>query len=478
MYLVFAIVAGMSAFLPSLMMRTELVAPGMPIFSDPRATQLFVFGAGLIMALFMFIPALIGGFGGWFVPRMIGAPGMAFPRLHRITFWLMPASFALFLLSLLVESGSASAAFGSHWTALCSARLAMNIALVSLYIAGASSILNAINFITTIVNMRAPDMTLREMPLFVWSILATAILLLVWLPVFTSAVTLRSPDWYLGLNYVSPGGDRETFPFRHEMWFLFHPELYALILPSLGIISQIVSTFSKRAVFGHLAMAYAMVAFGYIGSVVWTHFLYSGRPSTETKFYFGLVISAIAISLGTSVIAWIVTMWRGTVSFRAPMLWTIGFVCLFSLEGVTGAVHAAAGVDASPNDTYYVAARFQNELTLDTVFVVFASWYYWFPKVSGFLYNETLAKLHFWLTFIGVNLVFFPQHFLDLAGVLGQYVDYRHADARWNQLITIGSYATIAGLVMFALCMVEAFVRRQAASQNPWKATTLEWTTS
>ena len=476
LYLLFAFTMLIIGGVLALLIRAELFQPGLQ-FVNPELFNQFTTMHGLIMVFGAIMPAFVG-FANWMIPLQIGAADMAFARMNNFSFWLMiPA--ALMLAGSFFMPGGAPAA---GWTIYAPLTLqmgpSMDAAIFALHLLGASSIMGSINIIVTILNMRAPGMTLMKMPMFVWTWLITAYLLIAVMPVLAGAITMTLTDRHFGTTFFNPAGGGDPVMYQHIFWFFGHPEVYIIAIPAFGVVSQVIPAFSRKPLFGYASMVYATASIAILSFMVWAHHMYTVGMTIDLRAYFVAATMVIAVPTGIKIFSWIATMWGGSVDFKTPMLWAMGFIFLFTVGGVTGVVLANAGIDYSLHDTYYVVAHFHYVLSLGAVFAIFAGFYYWFEKMWGVKYNEFLGCVHFWITFVGVNLIFFPQHFLGLQGMPRRYVDYPEAFTKWNHVSSIGYAITLVGVGVFLLVLLESAIRRRKAEANPWGegATTLEWT--
>jgi cytochrome c oxidase subunit 1 len=490
LYILTAFLVGCVSISFTMYMRLELMDPGVQYMTMADGTpnghlwNVLVTGHGITMMFFVVIPALFGGFGNYFMPLHIGAPDMAFPRLNNLSYWLYVAGSSLAVLSLVTPGGNGQLGSGVGWVlyaplSTTEQGMSMDFAIFAVHLSGASSILGAINMITTFLNMRAPGMTLLKVPLFPWSIFVTAWLILLSLPVLAGAITMLLTDRNFGTAFFDPAGGGDPILYQHILWFFGHPEVYIIVVPAFGVISHVISTFSRKPIFGYTGMVFAMVGIGALGFVVWAHHMYTVGMSRNAQAYFMLATMVIAVPTGIKIFSWIATMWGGSISFKTPMLFAMGFLFLFTVGGVTGIVLSQAGVDRAYHDTYYVIAHFHYVMSLGAVFGIFAAVYYWIGKMSGRQYPEALGKLHFWMMFIGANITFFPQHFLGRQGMPRRYIDYPEAFSFYNEISSYGAFLSGASFLLFIGVMVYT-VRAGAKITNPnyWEDEigTLEWT--
>jgi cytochrome c oxidase subunit 1 len=476
LYLWFSFIMAVVGGIMSLIIRSELFQPGMQVV-DPLFFNQMTTVHALVMVFGFVMPAFVG-FANWQIPMMIGAPDMALPRMNNWSFWLLPPAATLLMISLFVPGGGPA----SGWTlypplSIQGSGPGIDFTILSVHMLGFSSIMGSINIIATILNMRAPGMALMKMPMFVWSWLITAFLLLAAIPVLAGAVTMLLTDRHFGTNFFDAAGGGDPVLFQHVFWFFGHPEVYILILPAFGIFSQIIPTFARKPLFGYTSMVFATATIAFLSFIVWAHHMYTVGMPMGGELFFMYATMLIAVPTGVKVFNWVSTMWRGSMTFETPMLFAVGGVFTFTMGGVTGLMLSITPADFQYHDTYFVVAHFHYVIVGGSVMALFAGTYYWLPKWTGHMYNEGMGKLHFWLTLIGINLTFFPQHFLGLAGMPRRIPDYSTIFTEFNQWSSAGAFLTIASQLIFLALILKTIKGGEKASDEVWEgAEGLEWT--
>lgn len=459
----------------ALLIRAELIGPGARLLNPEFYNQVVTFH-GLVMIFGVVMPAFVG-FANWQIPMMLGAPDMALPRLNNFSFWILPFAFTLLLSTLFVRGSAPN--FGWTFYAPLSTTYgppSTDYMIFSIHLMGLSSILGSINIVATILNMRAPGMKLIDMPIFVWSWFITSFLLLGIMPVLAATVTMMLTDRHFGTSFFNAAGGGDPLLFQHLFWFFGHPEVYVLILPAFGIISEIIPTFSRKLLFGRVAMILAIGAIAFLSYIVWAHHMFTTGIPLAAELFFMYATMLIAVPTGIKVFNWAATMYKGAMTFETPMLFALGFLFMFTIGGFSGLMLAIVPADYQYQDTYFVVAHFHYVLVPGSIFALMAGAYYWLPKWTGHMYNETLGKWHFWLTVIGLNVTFFPMHFLGLAGMPRRIPDYALQFADFNLIASIGAFIFGFSQILFLIAIVKAVRGGPKATPEVWEGSHgLEW---